>query len=221
MSKHLMHAVENLKKRILALGAMVEENLSRAVASIGARDAVAAQKVIDYDRQIDAVEVEVEEEGLKILALHQPVAIDLRFIVAVLKINSDLERIGDLAANMAERAILLSELSPPDIPLDFVSMADCVQEMLRRSLDALVNLDPDMAREVCAKDDAVDGMNRLMYDRIKEAMQGETEHLNALIHYLSTSRQLERIADHTTNIAEDVIYMVEGDIVRHQLSENP
>jgi phosphate transport system protein len=196
-------------------------HLSRAVRSIETLDATLAKEVIAFDETIDQGEVEVEEEGLKILALHQPVAIDLRFIVAVLKINSDLERIGDLASNMAERVILLSKISTSDLSLDYVGMAEKVQKMLRQSLDALVNLDSKQAREICKADDEVDQMNREMYDAIKKHIREETDQLNACLYYLSTSRQLERIADHTTNIAEDVIYMVEGEFVRHHVSEQP
>jgi phosphate transport system protein len=221
MAKHLMHEVENLKRRILSLGAMVEENLSRAVRSVELRDVALAEKVIAYDKEIDKLEVDVEEEGLKILALHQPVAIDLRFIVAVLKINSDLERVGDLAANMAERAILLAKLSAPETPLNLKAMAEQVQGMLNESLDALVNLDADAARNVCKQDDEIDAANRETYNLLKEQIRQDPDHLTAYIHLLSTSRQLERIADHTTNIAEDVVYMVEGDIVRHRVVEQP
>ena len=221
MAKHLIHEIETLKKLLLALGAKVEENLNRAVRAIEDVDADLAREVIRLDHEIDEAEVRVEEEGLKILALHQPVAIDLRFLVAVLKINGELERIGDLAGNMAERAILLASLRLPDITLDFRGMADKVQEMLRDSLDALVSLNAELGRSVCAKDDVVDAMNRDMYEKVKAGIRGDADHLDAYIHFLSTSRQLERIADHATNIAEDVIYMVEGDIIRHHLEERP
>ncbi|NCC51235.1 MAG: phosphate signaling complex protein PhoU [Spartobacteria bacterium] len=216
MSKHLQTEVEKLKKKTLALSAVVEDQVERAVSSVHLRNEGIAQQVIDKDEKIDQAEVDVEEECLKILALHQPVAIDLRFIVAVLKLNNDLERIGDLAVNIAERALYLSRVTLPDIPFDFDGMARVTREMLKKALDALVNLDEKLAWEVCAQDDEVDAINREMYTQVKQAIRSHPEHLEALIHLLSVSRHLERIADHATNIAEDVIYMIEGKIVRHQ-----
>ncbi len=162
------------------------------------------------------MEVEIEEDCLKILALHQPVAIDLRYVVAVLKINSDLERIGDEAVNIAERAAYLATHPPIDLALDFKGMASKAQSMVSRSIDALVNLDPAVARQVRIADDEVDEMNRYMYKLIQDYMAGNCDRVTESVHLLSTSRHLERIADQATNIAEDVIYMVEGEIVRHQ-----
>ena len=219
MAKHLQKEIDNLKKRLLALGARVEAAVRVATASIEKRDTSLAKKVIEEDEEIDQTEVEIEEECLKNLALHQPVAIDLRFIVAVLKINTDLERIGDLAVNIAERAVFLSDQPKVNISLDLVEMARKSQLMLKKSLDALINLDADLAHEVCASDDEVDAMNRQMYLKIQEAILKNPEQIASLIHLLSASRHLERIADHTTNIAEDVIYMIEGQIVRHRTEE--
>ncbi|SYZ72850.1 Phosphate-specific transport system accessory protein PhoU [Candidatus Zixiibacteriota bacterium] len=216
MAKHLQREIDKLKKKILALSAVVEESVNHAVRSISARDLRLADKVMDGDKEIDQMEVDVEEECLKILALDQPVAIDLRFIIAVLKINNDLERIGDLAANIAERAAFLATKEPVDIPFDFPGMSQLSESMLRRSLDALVNLDAKLAYEVINSDDAVDEMHREMYSRIQEEIVKRPEKLDCLINLLAVSRQLERIADHATNIAEDVIYMIEGEIVRHQ-----
>ena len=130
--------------------------------------------------------------------------------------NNDLERVGDLAVNIAERAKFLSGREAFDVPFDFLSMADKTRAMLKRALDALVNMDPRMARDVCAADDEVDTLNREMYGRIQKSMQQHPNRIESLIHYLGVSRYLERIADHATNIAEDVIYMVDGDIVRHK-----
>jgi phosphate transport system protein len=156
---------------------------------------------------------------LKILALHQPVAIDLRFIVAVLKINNDLERIGDLAVNIAERAIFLAGRPKINISIELIDMAHHAQSMLKKSLDALINHDAELAHKVCASDDTIDQMNRQMYLNVQEAILKNPEQISALIHLLSASRHLERVADHTTNIAEDVIYMVEGQIMRHKTEE--
>ncbi|HUJ73429.1 MAG TPA: phosphate signaling complex protein PhoU [bacterium] len=201
---------------LLSLGADVEGSVYKAVQALDRRDKSMAEQVISGDAAIDKFEVYLEEECLKILALHQPVAIDLRFVIAVLKINNDLERIGDLAVNIAERALFLAAHQPLDVPFDFASMAAKAQQMLKKSLDALVNMDPRMARDVCAADDEVDALNRDMYGRIEDGIRQHPEHLESLIHYLGVSRYLERIADHATNIAEDVIYMVDGDIVRHR-----
>lgn len=219
MPKHLQRGIENLKKMVLSLGARVEASVRDAIHSLVDRDGDLARRVIEEDFEIDHAEVLVEEECLKILALHQPVAIDLRFIVAVLKINNDLERVGDLAVNIAERSVFLSNQAPVDIDFDFAGMAHQARQMLKRSLDALVNLSVDDAHQVCADDDDIDAMNREMYLRVQEAIRANPDRIESLIHLLSTSRHLERIADHATNIAEDVIYMIEGEIVRHKTED--
>ena len=217
--RHLQRDIENLKKKLLALSARVETAVRDATLSIEQRDADLARHVIKNDQQIDDTEVEVEEDCLKLLALHQPVAIDLRFIVAVLKINNDLERIADLAVNVAERAVFLANQPPADLSFDFVFMADKAQDMLRRSLDALVNLNPHAAQQVRESDDEIDAMNRQVYTQVEKVINIHPEQTQTLIHLLSVSRHLERIADHATNIAEDVIYMIEGQIVRHKAEE--
>jgi len=215
MTAHLIHELEQLKRQIFSLVAMVEDNLSLAVKAVQERDKSLALRVVEEDTAIDHAEVAVEEECLKLLALHQPVAIDLRFIVAVLKLNNDLERIGDLAVNIAERAIFLHAIPPVPIPFDFDAMSGKATRMLKRSIDALVDSDVPAAVEVCEADDEVDAINRGMYEQVKAAIREHPEHLDALIHLLSVSRHLERVADHATNIAEDVIYLVNGRIVRH------
>jgi phosphate transport system protein len=219
MPVHLRREIENLKKKVLSLSAIVEERVRQAVKAVEARDADLAQQVIDGDLQIDHAEVEVEEDCLKILALHQPVAVDLRFIVAVLKINSDLERIGDLAVNIAERAAYLATHETREILFDFPGMAAKAQSMLKRSLDALVNMDAGLARRVCADDDEVDAINRQIYDQVKQTIPEHPEDVGPLIHLLSISRHIERIADLATNIGEDVVYMVEGEIIRHRAED--
>jgi phosphate transport system protein len=219
MPVHLQREIENLKKKILSLGAKVETAVREAALSLETGDASLAQRIIENDFEIDQAEVEVEEDCLKILALHQPVAIDLRFIVAVLKINNDLERIGDLAVNIAERAVFLATQPRVSVSLDFTGMAQKTQLMLKKSLDALVNLSVAIANEVCTYDDEIDAMNRRMYIVVQEAIRTYPEQLGSLIHLLSVSRHLERIADHATNIAEDVIYMIEGKIVRHKTED--
>lgn len=219
MPAHLFREIENLKREILTLGAMAETAVRDATDAIENRDESLAQRVIRNDDTLDEMEVQIEENCLKTLALHQPVAIDLRFIVAVLKINNDLERVGDLAVNVAERAAFLATQPPVDIAFDFRAMARQAREMLKKSLDALVNLSAEQAREVLAGDDEIDAMNRQMYLIVQDAIHVHPDQTGSLIHLLSASRHLERIADHATNIAEDVIYMIEGVIVRHKAED--
>ncbi|MGE4159569.1 MAG: phosphate signaling complex protein PhoU [Planctomycetota bacterium] len=212
---HLRREIDSLKSKILALSASVEENVRRAVSSFTRKDAALAERIIQSDVEVDNAEVDVEEECLKILALHQPVAADLRFIVAVLKINNDIERIGDLAVNIAERARSLATMPGADLGFDIPGMASRAQSMLRESLDALVNLDVAKARKVCGEDDAVDAMHARIYSQAKDIVVKDPKVIEVLLPNLSVARNLERIADHATNIAEDVIYMVDGAIVRH------
>ncbi|MEW5800915.1 MAG: phosphate signaling complex protein PhoU [bacterium] len=219
MPQHLEREIERLKRKILSLSTLVEEGVQKAVKSVEQRNTKLAASVIENDLKIDHTEVDVEEECLKVLALYQPVAIDLRFIVAVLKINNDLERIGDLAVNIAERAVFLATQPKIEIPFDLQGMAEKSQAMLKRSLDALVNMDSQLAREVCASDDEVDALNRDMYTRVQTGINQHPAEVESLIHFLSISRHLERIADHATNIAEDVIYMVDGEISRHKTED--
>ena len=220
MTAHFMKELNELRRRIFSLVAMVEDNLALAVQAVEHRDDTMAHQVIEQDTAIDTTEVAVEEECLKLLALHQPVAVDLRFVIAVIKLNNDLERIGDLAVNIAERATFLNRLPPVSVPFDFDTMARKTTQMLRKSLDALLESDVRMALNVCAMDDEVDAINRGMYERVKDAIRAYPEHIDALINLLSVSKNLERVADHTTNIAEDVIYLVEGRIIRHPNTTN-
>jgi phosphate transport system protein len=219
MPVHLFREIENLKKEILTLGTLAETAVREATAALTNRDKALAHSVIAKDDKLDDMEVQIEENCLKTLALYQPVAIDLRFIVAVLKINNDLERVGDLAVNVAERAAFLATQPPVDLSFDFQAMARQVQEMLKQSLDALVNLSAPQARAVLASDDKIDAMNRQMYQIVQAAIGAHPDQTPSLIHMLSASRHLERIADHATNIAEDVIYMIEGVIVRHKVED--
>ncbi len=216
MSAHLSRAVDVLKSKLLNLCGKVEESLSLAVKSVKTRDVDLARKVIDDDSDIDNIEVEVEEECLKILALHQPVAIDLRFIITALKINNDLERIGDLAVNIAERSEGIAKAEQCPIDYDLVTMARKTRSMLSKSLDALVNMDVELACEVCQDDNEIDDINRQMYILTRDAIVKYPKSAELLIWKLSISKNLERVADHATNIAEDVIYMVKGQIVRHK-----
>jgi phosphate transport system protein len=215
MAKHLQRELGKLKKRILSLGALVEERVRMALRSIESRDADLAHQVITKDYEIDEIEVEVEEECLKILALYQPVAVDLRFLIAVIKINNDLERIGDEAVNIAQRVENISKKEKVEVPFDYSLMAEKAASMLKASLDSLVNLDLDGAFRVLTMDDEVDHINVEIYDQVKGVIRENPLRSGYLINLLLISRHLERIADHATNIAEEVIYLIEGDIIRH------
>lgn len=221
MPVHLQKELERLKKRILSLGAMVEERVRMAARALERRDPVTAEQIIATDYEIDEREVEVEEECLKILALHQPVAVDLRFLTAVVKINKDLERIGDEAVNIADCVAVISAKAPLDPPLDFGPMVEKSQTMFKKSLDALVNLDLDEAFLVLTLDDEVDQIYRSIYHQVKDLIRKTPDRVEYLINLLLISRYLERIADHATNIAEEVVYMIEGEIIRHGKWDQP
>ena len=215
MPMHLMREIEKLKKKILELGALVEQALQLSVQSLKERDVRLASQVIDNDIEIDQIEVETEEACLKILALYHPVANDLRFVVAILKINNDLERIADQAVNIAERSKVLAGLEKVEIPLDLFVMVDKTEKMLDDSLDALVNTNADLAYQVILADNEIDTLNREMFKTLQEKMRHNPDRIEQYINLLSISRQLERTADQVTNIAEDVIYLVNAVIVRH------
>jgi phosphate transport system protein len=216
MRVKLQRDIEKLKTRVLSLSTLVEERFRLAVKSIECRDAELAREVIEGDMEIDQLEVDLEEECLKILALHQPVADNLRYIVAILKMNNDLERIGDLAVNIAERAERVAGAAEMQVPFDYFTMCQKTGEMLKKSLDSLVNMDLHLAYEVCAQDDDVDFMKSVMQDQFAQEMRKDQSHVEAMINLFLVSRHLERIADHATNIAEDVIYMITGEIHRHR-----
>ena len=216
MSLHLQRDLDQLRKEILELGSMVETGINNAVRALNDRRPELTQGVFDAEQLIDEKEVLIEEYCLKILALHQPVAVDLRFIVVVLKVNNDLERMGDLAVNVAKRAVFLSGQEAIPCPPEFSDqMAKSILSMVHDSLDALVKLDVEMARRVIAMDDAVDDVNRQMYVVLQALMRDDSTAVERATSLLSTSRCLERIADLATNIAEDVIFMVEGEVIRH------
>jgi phosphate transport system protein len=216
MSKHLERDLDNLQRDILTQAASVEEAIHRAIRSLQERDAKLAQEVIDGDSEIDEEENHVEEECLKILALHQPVAVDLRRIAAALLINVDLERMADLAEDIAERALNLARSPQFPVPDKLQLMTDLTTSMVRQSLDAFVNLDVRLARLVYRLDDEVDRYNDAIIDEIIGVMQASPDMVEPGLSMFSAIRHLERIADHATNIAEDVIYLVEGEIVRHR-----
>ncbi len=220
MTSHLQREIETIKLKLLSLCAMTEKSVTLATRSVAEQAAVMAQSVMENDAAIDRMEVDIEEDCLKALALYQPVANDLRALVAVLKINNDLERIGDLAVNVAERACYLATC-PSALPaaFDFDSMVEKVSAMLKSAVDAFIDGDISAARRICKADDDVDALNKAMYKSVEERLRENDPEVTALIHLLSVSRDLERIADHATNIAEDVIYMITGEIVRHHLED--
>jgi phosphate transport system protein len=219
MLHYWQREIENLKKLVLSLGAIVEEQIQHSILALERRDADLANEVVRKDREIDSLEIVIEEECLKILALYQPVAKELRFVVAVLKMNNDLERMGDLAANIAKRARYLSKKEKIDLVTEFGVVAEKAQTMVKKSLDALVNTDVNLAKEVCASDDEVDKLTKQMLKRTINAIEKNPERTKDYFSVRSVSKNLERIADSATNIAEDVIYLCSGDIIRHQAED--
>jgi len=217
MSLHLQRDLDLLKKEVLQLGGMVESSINKALVALSERRPELIEEVLQDEIQIDLQEVSIEESCLKVLALHQPVAVDLRFIVVVLKVNNDLERMGDFAVNVAKRAKELCKQDPIPCPAEFSDvMPQTIRTMVQDSLTALVKFDVEIARDVIQMDDVVDKVNRLMYKELKALMVRDSSTVERAVGLLSCSRYLERIADLTTNIAEDVIFMVEGEVVRHQ-----
>ena len=220
MAIHLERDLEELKKEILQLGVMVETSINEAMHALNSRRLELAEKVLAEADAIDEKEVHIEELCLKTLALHQPVAVDLRFIVVVLKVNNDLERMGDFAENVAKRAQFLSSKDPIIVPKDFSeTLPNQIRSMIRLALDSLVNLDVKQAKEVIKMDQIVDDINRNMYSELQQLMMKDSSTVERAVQYLSSSRYLERIGDLATNIAEDVIFMVEGAVVRHKEPE--
>jgi phosphate transport system protein len=216
MSVHLQRSIGNLKRNLLSLCALVEDQVQLAVRALLERDEALAATVETRDTQIDQREVEVEEECLKMLALYQPVAMDLRLVVAALKINNDLERIGDLAVNISRKAARFAKESPIEIPFDIAGMWQKTQAMLRDSVDALVNADAPLAQSVCRRDNEIDRLKHEFRLGVEEMIRRSPDATGPLLRLQAVTRNLERIADCATNIAEDVIYMIEGHIVRHR-----
>ncbi|MCS7306323.1 MAG: phosphate signaling complex protein PhoU [Thermoguttaceae bacterium] len=216
MSLHLQRELDLLKRRLLNLCGLAEQQVHRAIEALLDRDLVAAQQVEDQDALIDQQEVELEEECLKILALHQPVASDLRFIISALKINNDLERIGDLAVNLAHKARTFAQFPEVENPFDLSRMAQQVQGMLRDSVNAMVRLDPKLAQDVCARDAQINEQKHQIRLLAEQLIQQNPHQIKPILALAAAARNLERIADHATNIAEDVIYLTQGSISRHQ-----
>jgi phosphate transport system protein len=219
MTKQFEHMLEEIMKQILHAGGVVEQAVDRSLRALLDRDAHAAVEVIEGDDRIDDLEVEIEKACLEVLLLHHPVASDLRLIAGVLKINSDLERIGDLAVNIAERAQVLAEVSHLPFRPDVTRMAAITKRMLRKGLDALVARDSRLALRVWEMDAEPDRLYREIIGQTSRFMQEHPDRIGDALHLLGAFRNLERIGDHATNIAEDVIFVVEGRIVRHRIEE--
>jgi phosphate transport system protein len=216
MSKHLVRDLENLQRQVLAMAGAVEEAIYKAIQALQEHDRNLAREVTEGDNRVDELENAVTEECLKLLALHQPVARDLRRIAAVMMITTDLERMGDLATDIAQRAIALAGTGAQATPAKLSRMTDLTTSMVRQSLDSFVNLDSKQARRVIRFDDEVDRYNAEIIGELIERMKTSPEQIEPCLSLFSAIRHLERIADHATNIAEDVVYLVEGEIVRHR-----
>lgn len=216
MPEHLHRQLHELKQEIVYVGSLVEDALDKSIRALTTRNELLARDVIEADDEINRMEVAVEEDCLKILALYGPVAMDLRFVVAVLKINNDLERIGDLAKNIAKRAVYLARAREVSIPSDFRDMARLAQQMVKQSLDSLVTANAGLAHQVRSQDDLVDAIRDRIGEEMSTRILDEPERTDVLMKLFSVARHLERLADMATHIAEEVIYMVEGAIVRHR-----
>ena len=216
MSRHLVHDLDECYHQLLALSGKVEEMIAMSVQALVHRQGNLASLVVSKDCEIDEQEVRIEEDCLRMLAMHQPVAADLRRIATMLKVNNDLERMADLAVNIAERAISLQPLPEFPIPKQISEMAGMTSSMVRNSLDAFVNHDVDSAYMVINQDDTVDAMNVRVIVELTQLMASHSSWITPALHCFSAARHLERIADHATNIAADLVYMVSGEIVRHR-----
>lgn len=221
MSQHLHRDLESLEQSLLAQSSVVEQMIYQASHALRELQTDSIEKLLVEEEVVNRREVEIEEECLKILALHQPVAVDLRRVATVLKINGDLERIADLAINISERARSLVEYPTFQMPVNLDQMVEVAISMVRDALDAFVRLDVDAARDVRLRDDVVDELNREVIADVGRLVHSDATVFEPALHFYSASRHIERIADHATNIAEDVIYLVDGEIARHRRDENP
>ncbi|PYM29574.1 MAG: phosphate transport system regulatory protein PhoU [Candidatus Rokuibacteriota bacterium] len=218
MQRHFHEELDALKQTLLAMGGLVEDQIRRVMTALVERDSELDQEVIDRDAQVNAYDIEVDEKCVELLALHQPAAGDLRFITTAMKIVTDLERIGDQAVNIAQRALELNREPQLKPYIDLPRMAEKSQRMVKESLDAFVTRDTELARRVCAEDAEVDALKEQIFRELLTFMMEDARTIPRAIRLILISRFLERVADHATNIAEMVIYMVESKIVRHTLA---
>lgn len=207
--------LDELKHRILAMAGMAEQAIDLAVQAYSQRDLALCQRVLENEKAINRAEREVDELAIDLLAMQQPMAVDLRFILAVIKINADLERVGDQAVNIAQRVINMIELAPTDLPVDIPAMASRVRAMVRDALRSFIEGDTELAKHVLEADDEIDRMNHEAFAELSRTMQTRPNCAAQALDALSIARNLERVADHATNIAEDVIFWVRGADVRH------
>jgi len=215
METHFQKELQELKGDLLKMAALVEEAISTAVQSLVKRDSDLAKKTFEGEDQINRMEIDIEDKCLKLLALRQPMAADLRFITSTMKIITDLERMGDQAVNIAERAISLNEEAQLKPYIDIPRIAEITQSMVKDVLDAFVNRDPKLARSVCERDDMVDGLNDQVFRELLTFMISDPKTITRAVHLMIVCRCLERIADHATNIAEDVIFMIDALVIKH------
>jgi len=218
MQRHFDEELAGLQQTLLAMGGLVEDQIRRAMRALTERDDALAQDVIDSDRRVNAYDVEVDEKSVELLALHQPAAGDLRFITTIMKVVTDLERIGDQAVNIAQRALELNREPQLKPYIDLPRMAERAQRMVKESLDAFVGRDTQLARQVCGEDGEVDSLKEQIFRELLTYMMSDPKTIPRAIRLILISRFLERVADHATNIAEMVIYMVESKMVRHSLA---
>lgn len=212
--------LEDLKKQLLLMGALVESQLQDALQSLVMRNSDLAIRIVEHDVSIDKLDVEIDETCLRFLALHQPAAGDLRFITTSMKIATELERMSDLAVNIAERVIELNQEPQLKPYIDLPRMAEWASQMVRECLDAFVNRDAELARKVCRDDDFIDGLTQQLFRELLSFMLEDPRTITRSARLTFIGKYYERIADHATNIAELVVYMVEGKIIRHMVSEN-
>ncbi len=215
ITRHFDEEMELLKQKILRMGAMVEDQISSSIKALIERDSELAKKVIENDHMVNALDVEIDEDALRLLALHQPAAGDLRLITTAMKISTELERMSDLAENISERVTELNEELQIKPYIDIPKMAEWSQKMVAESLDAFVRRDSGLGRKVCADDDFIDDLNKQIFRELLSFMIEDPRFISTAIRISFISKYLERIADHATNIAELAVYLVEGKIIRH------
>lgn len=219
MQRHFEKELEGLKTTLIKMGSLAEEAIGLSIQALLKQDAELAKRVIDSDRRINSLEIEVDNDIVDLLALQQPVAIDLRLILAATKINNDLERIGDHAVNIAESALAYCERRPEEPLLDLPRMAEHTQKMLRDAIDSFIHNDPHMGSTVLTVDDHVDELNREMTAEVIRLMRKDPSLIEGGLQILRVSRNLERVADLATNIAEEVIFIAEARVVKHHAFE--
>jgi phosphate transport system protein len=213
--RHFIEELDELQKKLLEMGGLVESGVHNSVLSLTEHNETLAQEVLRNEARINQMEIEVDDFAVGLMALYQPMARDLRFLTAAIKINADLERMGDLAVNIVERALSLMYQPPVKPLIDIPQMAKLVESMVRRSLDAFVKRDPELARAVLLSDDAVDELRDAIYHELIGFMERDSRTVSRAVDLMFVARNLERIADHATNISEDVLYLVQGVDVRH------